>query len=47
MTRNEEYALLRRRALEFIGKIVHHCGYEYVENNITNILTEVDQVDDD
>ena len=36
--------MLRRRATEFIGKIVIHCGYQYIQNDIENLLTQVDQV---
>lgn len=43
-TRDEERSLLRRRALEFIGKVINHCGYEIVQNDIERILNEVDQV---
>ena len=40
----EELKIVRNRALEFLGKIVMHCGYQYIQPHIMNILTYVDRV---
>ena len=42
----DEFKIVRNRALEFLGKIVMHCGYQYIQPQILNILTYVDRVGD-
>ena len=40
-TRDEDALLFRRRALEFLNKVIHHCGYDYVSNSMDYISNQI------
>ena len=40
-TRDEDALLIRRRALEFLNKVIRHCGYDYVADSMDFISNQI------
>ena len=40
-TRDEALLTLRSRALELVGKVIKHVGFEYLKDNVNPILEDV------
>ena len=40
-TREPELLTMRSRALELVGKLIKHVGFEYLQDNVDRLLTNV------
>lgn len=40
-TRDEALLTLRSRALELVGKVIKHVGFDYLQDNVNPILEDV------
>lgn len=40
-TRNKDYLTLHCRALELVGKVIKHVGFEYLQDNVNPILEDM------
>jgi hypothetical protein len=40
-TRDPELLTMRSRALELVGKLIKHVGFEYLQDNVDRLLNNV------